>query len=79
LKLSRLFQPRNPLFWIMLALNALSMVLAWLVQNRPLNTFGMLLIGGFALINAVLGTWFAWRLVKDVPHVLAAKPLSEAD
>jgi len=63
----------------MLALNALSMVLAWLVQNRPLNTFGMLLIGGFALINAVLGTWFAWRLVKDVPHVLAAKPLSEAD
>jgi len=79
LKLSRLFQPRHPLFWIMLALNGLSMALAWLVQNRPLNTFGMVLIGGFALINAVLGTWFAWRLVKEVPHVLVAKPLAEAD
>jgi len=79
MKLSRLFQPRNPLFWIMLALNGLSMALAWLVQNRALNTFGVLLIGGFALINAALGTWFAWRLVKDVPHVLPAQPAAEAD
>ncbi|MEY3488013.1 MAG: hypothetical protein RL075_2018, partial [Pseudomonadota bacterium] len=37
MKLSRLFQPRNPIFWIMLSLNALSMALAWLVENRPLN------------------------------------------
>ena len=79
MKLSRLFQPRNPLFWIMLALNGLSTALAWLVHNRPLNTFGMLLIGGFALINAVLGTLIAWRLVKDVPHVSAAKPISVAE
>jgi hypothetical protein len=81
MKLSRLFQPRNPLFWIMLALNGLSTVLAWLVHNRPLNTFGMLLIGSFALINAALGTWFAWRLVKDVPHVAPPKPaqVAEAD
>ncbi len=79
MKSSRLFQPRNPLFWIMLALNGLSTALAWLVHNRPLNTFGMLLIGSFALINAVLGTWFAWRLVKDVPHVLSAQSVAEAD
>ncbi len=79
MKLSRLFQPRNPLFWIMLVLNGLSMALAWLVHNRSLNTFGMLLIGGFALINAVLGTWFAWRLVKDVPHVLPAQPVPVVD
>ena len=79
MKLSRLFQPRNPLFWIMLALNGLSTALAWLVHNRSLNTFGMLLIGSFALINAVLGTWFAWRLVKDVPPLPAAKPMPLAE
>ncbi len=65
MKLTRLFQPRNPVFWIMLALNALSMALAWLVQNRPLNTLGLVLVGGFALANALLGTWLAWRLVKS--------------
>jgi hypothetical protein len=79
MKLSRLFQPRNPIFWIMLALNGLSTALAWLVHNRPLNTFGLLLVGGFALINAVLGTWFAWRLVKDVPNELLVKPVTVVD
>ena len=67
MKLGRLFQPRNPLFWIMLSLNALSMALAWLVENRPLNGLGVAMVTGFALINAVLGAWLAWRLVKDVP------------
>ena len=72
MKLSRLFQPRNPIFWIMLSLNALSMALGWLVENRPLNTLGMLLVGGFALMNAVLGAWLAWRLVKEPPAASAA-------
>jgi hypothetical protein len=65
MKLTRLFQPRNPLFWMMVALNALSAMLAWIVQNRPLGTFAMLVVGGFALGNAVLGTWLAWRLVRE--------------
>ena len=73
MKLSRLFQPRNPLFWIMLSLNALSMVIGWLLHHRPLNTFGMLVLGGFALSNAILGTWLAWRLVKQPPDG-AAEP-----
>lgn len=73
MKLSRLFQPRNPLFWIMLSLNALSMVIGWLLQHRPLNTLGMLVLGGFALSNAILGTWLAWRLVKQPPDG-AAEP-----
>ena len=47
----------------MLALNALSFALAWIVQNRALNTAGMLLVGGFALVNAVMGTWLLWRLL----------------
>ncbi|MGA8515240.1 MAG: hypothetical protein WB821_10810 [Burkholderiaceae bacterium] len=65
MKLNRLFQPRNPLFWIVMALHALTMVLAWMLHNRPLSIFGMLLIGGFALCNAVLGMWLTWRLVRE--------------
>ena len=65
MKLLRIYQPRNPLFWIMLALNALSYALAWIVQNRSLNTLGMLLVGGFALVNAVLGVWLLWRLMQS--------------
>lgn len=64
MKLSRLFQPHNPLFWIMLVLNALSPALAWIVHNRPLNVWGALLVTGFAIGNAVLGTWLAWRLMR---------------
>ena len=67
MNLLRIYQPRNPLFWIMLALNALSYALAWIVQNRSLNTLGMLLVGGFALVNAVLGMWLLWRLAQAAP------------
>ena len=67
MKLLRLYQPRNPLFWFMVALNVLSYALAWIVQNRSLNTLGMLLVGGFALVNAGLGIWLMWRLMKIAP------------
>lgn len=67
MKLLRLYQPRNPLFWFMLALNVLSYALAWIVQNRTLNTLGMLLVGGFALANALIGMWLMWRLMNTVP------------
>ena len=63
----QIYQPRNPLFWLMLALNALSYALMWIVQNRTLNTLGMLLVGGFALVNAVLGMWLLWRLAQTTP------------
>ena len=64
-KLRRIYQPGNPLFWFMLMLNALSYALAWIVQNRALNTLGMLLVGSFALVNAVLGMWLLWRLANN--------------
>ena len=68
MKLLRIYQPRNPLFWLMLALNGLSYLLAWIVQNRTLNTAGMLLVGGFALVNALLGAWLLWRLMRETHH-----------
>ena len=64
MKLLNIYQPRNPLFWMMLVLNALSYALAWIVQNRSLDTLGMLLVGGFALVNAILGMWLLWRLAQ---------------
>ena len=67
MKFMRLYQPRNPLFWFMLALNALSYALAWIVQNRALNALGMVLVGGFALANAVLGMLLMWRLLQTAP------------
>jgi hypothetical protein len=65
--LSRLYQPRNPLFWLMLTLNALSPALAWVVHNRPLNAWAAVLVTCFALGNAVIGTFLLWRLLRDDP------------
>jgi len=79
MKWSRLIQPRNPLFWLMLALNALSAALAWIVQHRPLNTPAMLLVGGFALSNALIGTWLMWRLLRDDPADRAGKAPATSD
>lgn len=67
MKLLRLYHPRNPLFWLMVVLHALSYALAWIVQNRALNPFGMLLVGGFALCNAGLSMWLMWRLMNAPP------------
>jgi len=67
MKLSRLFQPRNPFFWLMLLLNALSAALAWVVQNRPLNGWASLVVGVFAVGNALIGSWLIWRLLRDEP------------
>ncbi len=64
-RLSRLFQPGKPLFWVMVVLNALSAVLLWLFYNWPLTVFGQWLIAVLALGNAGLGGLCAWRLLKD--------------
>lgn len=67
MKLSRLFQPRNPLFWMAMALNGLSAALAWIVHHRPLDAWASLIVGGFALSNALIGSWLVWRLLRDEP------------
>lgn len=51
----------------MLVLNGLSPLLAWVVHNRPLNTVATLVVTFFAIGNAVLGMWSAWRLLRDEP------------
>ena len=65
MKFSRLYQPRNPVFWIMLALNLLSLVLGWITRSYALTTMGSLLVTTFAVGNALLGTYLAWRLIRS--------------
>ena len=65
MKVSRIYQPRNPLFWVMLALNLMSLVLGWVTHNQSLNVLASVLVGGFAIGNAVLGSWIAWRLANS--------------
>lgn len=65
MKLSRLYQPRNPLFWLMLALNLLSMVLGWITHTQFPGVLVSLVITVFAIGNAALGTYLMWRLVNS--------------
>ena len=65
MKISRLFQPRNPLFWILVALNLLSTVLSHVALNFELNTLGTVLVVLTAFVNAVLSAFLAWRLVNS--------------
>lgn len=64
MKLSRLIQPRNPIFWLMLVFNLLSSLFAWILRSYPLNTLGTALVVILALVNAFLGMWYAYRLVR---------------
>ena len=64
----RLIQPRKPAFWLMLALNALSTALLWIVQNYPLTALASLVIAVFAFGNAWLGLRLAWQLVSTPPN-----------
>lgn len=65
MKLSRLFQPNDRRFWMMIVLNLLSAVLAWVLRTYPLVPLASLVIGVFALGNALLGMFIAWDLVRD--------------
>jgi len=51
----------------MVILNVLSAVLAWMLRSVPLVPAAMLLVGLFALGNAVLGIAIALRLMRDEP------------
>ena len=74
MKLSRLWQPRNPAFWLMVALNLLSTVLAWIARSYELAPSAALMVAGFAVANALLGLRLMWLLMRDDP----AKPATGA-
>lgn len=65
MKLRRLWQPGKPLFWMMVLFNALSSLCSWVMRSQPLNTAGLLLVGGLVLGNVVFGMLAAWKLMQD--------------
>ena len=73
MKLSRLWQPRNPAFWLMVALNLLSTVLAWIARSFELEPVAALTVAAFAIGNALLGVYLMWLLIRDDP----AKPAGD--
>ena len=65
MKLSRLFQFRNPLFWMFVILNLLSSAISFFLRSQTLTLPVMLLLTGFALANFVIGLRIAVRLMRS--------------
>lgn len=64
-KFRRLYQPQNPMFWLMLVLNVLSSILIWMLHSRDWPFALMLLLTLFALCNAGLGIALMIRLIRS--------------
>ena len=65
LKLSRLVQPRNPQFWLLVVLNALSSAIAYVLRAHDLSAAVSFLLAGFAIANALIGIRIALKLMAD--------------
>lgn len=58
----RLYQPRDPLFWVALAFNLLGAVMLVALQSGQLTPVAQWLTALLALSNNALGSWALWRL-----------------
>ena len=68
LKLSRLIQPRNPQFWLLILLNLLSTAITHILRTYDdLPTAITLALAAFAITNALWGLRIALRLMADKP------------
>lgn len=65
MKLSRLYQPRNPQFWLLVVLNLLSTGISHILRGHDLPVWITLVLTTFALLNFVIGIRIALRLMKD--------------
>ena len=66
-KLSRLYQPRNPQFWLLVVLNLLSTGISYVLRSRDLPMLLALVLAAFALANFVVGIWIALQLMSGHP------------
>lgn len=67
MKFSRLYQPRNPRFWLMVVLNLLSTALAWITRSYDLVPLAALAVAGLAVANAVIGIRLMLVLMREEP------------
>lgn len=73
MKLTRLWQPRNPAFWLMLVFNLLSVLLAWVTRSYALTPVAALVVTAFAIGNAIYGMRLMWLLVREPPPAAQAE------
>jgi hypothetical protein len=67
MKLSRLYQPRNPQFWLLVVLNLLSTGISHILRSHDLPTPITLVLALFALANFVIGIRIALNLMREPP------------
>lgn len=60
--IQRLYQPRQPLFWVAVAFNLLGAVMLLALQSGQLTPLAHWLTALLALANNALGGWALWRL-----------------
>lgn len=72
MKLSRIYQPRNPLFWLMVVLNLLSTALAWIGRSYDLAPLPAMIVAAMAVGNALIGIYLTVRLIRDEPATSSA-------
>lgn len=58
----RLYQPRQPLFWMALVFNLLAAIMVMALQLGALSPLAQWLTAMLALANNALGGWALWRL-----------------
>jgi hypothetical protein len=64
-KLSRLWQPKRGLFWLMLVFNAMSSVLAWVLHWMQPTGSILIVLTLLTLGNAGMGWWLLTVLWRD--------------
>ena len=64
-RISRLIRPRHPLFWLLVALQALSGVFAFVLANRDPAVAVAVLLTGLLIANASLSALIVWRLWRE--------------
>lgn len=74
MRIGRLFQFRNPLFWIFVLLNGLSTVISYLLRTQEFSLPIALVLAGFALGNMIYGLRIAVRLMRDpIPSITSTE------
>lgn len=58
----RLYQPRQPWFWMALVFNVLAAVMVLALQSGALSPLAQWLTALLALANNGIGGWAVWRL-----------------
>lgn len=58
----RLYQPRQPLFWMALVFNLFAAIMVMALQLGALSPLAHWLTALLALANNALGGWAVWRL-----------------